>query len=49
VQIAAMSAFVLAIAGMMFFATPKVSISVTPYILNYLALSSAFSYNHFIC
>lgn len=42
VQTAAIRAFVLAMAGMMFLVTPKVSISVTPSILNYIALSLAF-------
>ena len=40
VHVAAIKAFVLATAGMMFFATPKVNISVTPSILNYFALFS---------
>jgi hypothetical protein len=42
VQNAAIKALVLAIAGMMFLATPIVSISVTPSILNFLALSNDF-------
>lgn len=42
VQKAAMSALVLAMAGMIFLANPSVSISVTPSILNSLALSNDF-------
>lgn len=43
VKIDAINAFVLAIAGMIFFATPIVSISVTPSMLNFLALYKDFS------
>ena len=39
---AAIKAFVLAIAGMMFFETPNVNISVTPSILNSFARATDF-------
>lgn len=43
VKTAAIMALVLAIAGIIFLATPKVSISVTPSMLYLFALSSEFS------
>jgi hypothetical protein len=43
VKTAAIIALVLAIAGIIFLATPKVSISVTPSMLYFFALSSEFS------
>lgn len=42
-QMAAMRALVLAIAGMMFLVTPRVNISVTPSMLNSSARFLAFS------
>jgi hypothetical protein len=41
-----MMAFVLAMAGMMFFTTPCVSAHVTPSILNCVALACAVSRSH---
>ena len=45
---AEITAFVDATAGMIFFTTPRVLKYVTPSILNYSALSNAFSYTHCI-
>ena len=44
-----MNALVLAIAGMIFLATPSVSISVTPSILYCFALANDLSKIHFMC